>query len=173
MTLDALNAAEPGALERALERCCGARAWVRAMIASRPFTDRDALHAAADRAMAALESPDWLEAFAHHPRIGDVAALRTRFAATAAWAGREQAGAAQADEATLAALAAGNRDYEARFGHIFIVCATGLTAAEMLARLRARIGHDAAEELRIAAAEQAKITHLRIDKLLDSPEEPS
>ncbi len=154
-------------LSAALTRCCGSSAWVERMCASRPFADREALHAAADAAAGHLVRADWLEAFSHHPRIGDVSALREKFAATADWAASEQHGAAAAGEATLEALAAGNRAYEARFGYIFIVCATGLTAAEMLARLEARLPNEPDRELTIAAAEQMKITHLRLDKLLE------
>ncbi|MBI5169703.1 MAG: 2-oxo-4-hydroxy-4-carboxy-5-ureidoimidazoline decarboxylase [Candidatus Eisenbacteria bacterium] len=166
MTIEQLNAAPAAAAAEALERCCGASAWVRAMLGARPFASAEALHAAADACCAALEERDWLEAFTHHPRIGDVASLRAKFASTARWAGGEQAGAAAADEATLQALAKGNDDYFARFGFIFIVCASGLSAAEMLARLEARLPHERAEELRIAASEQNRITHLRLDKLL-------
>jgi len=167
VTLDELNALAPDAARAALERCCGASAWVDAMLGSRPFVDCVALHAAADHAASGLGRHDWLEAFAHHPRIGDVAALREKFAATAAWAGAEQRGAAVADDAVLAALASGNRAYEARFGYIFIVCATGKSAAEMLAILESRASNDDADELVIAAAEQMKITHLRLDKLVE------
>lgn len=166
MTIEQLNGAPEAAAAEALERCCGASNWVRAMLASRPFASPEGLHEAADACAAALEERDWLEAFSHHPRIGDVASLREKFASTARWAGGEQAGAAAADEATLHALAKGNDDYFARFGFLFIVCATGLTADEMRARLEVRLPHERAEELRIAAAEQNKITHLRLEKLL-------
>lgn len=166
MTLEALNRlAEPEA-RAALERCCGSARWVDAMLAARPFADLEALHAAAGRAAEALGREDWLEAFAHHPRIGDVEALRSRFASTAAWAGAEQAGAAGAADATLRALADGNAAYEARFGYIFIVCATDKSADEMLALLRARLGNEPAAELAIAAGEQRRITRLRLEKLL-------
>lgn len=168
VTLDELNHLATAEAWVQLERCCGASAWVERMCAARPFRDRDALHAAADRAADALGPDDWQEAFAHHPRIGDVAALRERFAATAAWAGAEQSGAAAASEATLEALAEGNREYERRFGHIFIVCATGKSAGEMLELLRARIGNDPARELENAAREQRAITRLRLDKLIGS-----
>lgn len=167
MTPEALGALAEPALRAALERCCGARAWIAAMLGTRPWRTREDLHAAADRSFAALADADWVEAFAHHPRIGDLDGLRRRFATTAVWAGDEQSGTASAADETLQALARGNADYEARFGHLFIVCATGLAADEMLARLRARLPNDAAAELRHAAAEQAKITHLRLDKLLE------
>lgn len=161
-----LNAApEPRAREE-LTRCCGAKRWVDAMLAARPFADEQALYSAAEKAFEPLGGGDWLEAFSHHPRIGGKDALREKFAATRGWAQGEQSGAAQADEATLDALAQGNADYEKRFGHIFIVCATGKSAAEMLALLRARVDNDPKEELCIAAGEQAKITRLRLQKLL-------
>lgn len=168
MTLEALNALPVEEARAVLERCCGARVWVERMQASRPFASRAALLDAGDRAFAGLGREDWLEAFGHHPRIGDVKALRERFAATAAWAGEEQMGAAGVDDATLQALAEGNAAYEGRFGYIFIVCATGRPAAEMLALLRGRLDNDPKQELRIAAAEQRKITALRLGKLLET-----
>jgi 2-oxo-4-hydroxy-4-carboxy-5-ureidoimidazoline decarboxylase len=113
----------------------------------------------------ALSREDWLEAFAHHPRIGDVDALRQRFPATHDLSTREQSGMSGAPEAVLAALADANRAYEEKFGYIFIVCATGKSADEMLALLEARLPNDEATELRIAAAEQAKITELRLERL--------
>jgi 2-oxo-4-hydroxy-4-carboxy-5-ureidoimidazoline decarboxylase len=167
VTLERLNAAPAAEAAEALRRCCGSRAWVEAMLDARPYVSCAALHGAAEECWDALDERDVREAFTHHPRIGDVAALRAKFASTAAWAGREQAGAAAAGDAALAALAQGNRDYEARFGHLFIVCASGKSAPEMLAHLRERMPNDAATELRVAAAEQAKIMHLRLDKLLE------
>ncbi len=166
MTLDELNRLTPQEAWTAFERCCGASAWVESMCSHRPFADRAALLAAAATAEARLEAADWREAFAHHPRIGDAAALRERFASTAQWAADEQSGATAAEGATLEALAAANRAYEQRFGIVFIVCATGKTAAEMLALLRERMPNDSAAELAVAAGEQRKITRLRLDKLL-------
>ncbi len=166
MTLAALNALPADEARAAFELCCGAARWAAAMCAARPFEDRAALEAAAERAADALARADWLEAFAHHPRIGDVESLRVKFARTAAWAGREQGGTAGASDATLAALAEGNRAYERRFGYIFIVFATDKSADEMLALLRARLGNEPADELAIAAGEQRKITRLRLAKLL-------
>jgi 2-oxo-4-hydroxy-4-carboxy-5-ureidoimidazoline decarboxylase len=166
--LSRLNELDDAAARAELARCCGATAWAAGMAARRPFADRAALLAAADEVWAALGPDDWREAFAHHPRIGDLSALRARFAATRAWAAGEQAGVQSAGEDVLAALAEGNRAYEERFGYIFIVCATGLRADEMLARLQARLPSDPAAELRTAAAEQAKITRLRLEKLLDA-----
>lgn len=135
------------------------------MVSERPFGGRDALLRAAAREWWALGPDDWREAFAHHPRIGDRDALRSRFAATRALSEREQSGVAGASDAVLDALADGNHAYEARFGHIFIVCATGKTAEEMLEILTSRLATDPESELKIAAEEQAKITALRLDAL--------
>jgi 2-oxo-4-hydroxy-4-carboxy-5-ureidoimidazoline decarboxylase len=168
VTLDQLNRLDDAAARAALERCCGAGRWVEYVCAARPFRDRAALSAASERAFAALERSDWLEAFAHHPKIGDVASLRAKYASTAAWAGEEQRGAAAASERMLEALADGNRSYEERFGYIFIVCATGKSAAEMLSLLRGRLPNPPERELRNAAEEQMKITRLRLAKLLES-----
>jgi 2-oxo-4-hydroxy-4-carboxy-5-ureidoimidazoline decarboxylase len=173
--LDAL--AEPVALA-ALLRCCGSRRWAEAMAHGRPYGDEARLLAAAGMAFARLGHEDWLEAFSQHPRIGDRGALAARFPATpceplpdsrgraAAWSAAEQGGAAGAGEDVLDALLHANREYEARFGYIFIVCATGKSAAEMLALLRERLANDPEAELAIAAAEQRKITALRLKKLL-------
>ncbi|HVJ19572.1 MAG TPA: 2-oxo-4-hydroxy-4-carboxy-5-ureidoimidazoline decarboxylase [Polyangiaceae bacterium] len=161
--MNSLPAAEA---EAALFRCCGSSRWVSSMLARRPFATREALLAAADEIWAGLGRADFLEAFSHHPAIGaDIAELRKRFAATSAWSSEEQAGAAEADEATLAALRAGNLSYAARFGYIFIVCASGKSAREMLALLEQRLQNAPQIELGVAAAEQAKITKLRLEKL--------
>jgi 2-oxo-4-hydroxy-4-carboxy-5-ureidoimidazoline decarboxylase len=161
-----LNAlAEPAAAE-ALLRCCGSERWLAEVLAARPYASTEALHACAERAWQGLGQKDYLEAFAHHPQIGeDLAALRQRFASTHTLAAGEQAGVLGADEATLLALREGNRAYRERFGFIFIVCATGKSAIEMLQLLRERMGNELASELATAAAEQAKITHIRLDKL--------
>lgn len=168
MTLEELNQLPDDAARAELERCCGARRWIAGMLAQRPFADRGTLLEAASDVWRGLGPEDWREAFTHHPRIGDVEGLRKRFATTAAWASVEQAGTASASEEVLWSLAEGNRRYEERFGHIFIVCATGKSAAEMDALLRARLGNDPEMELRIAAGEQEKITRLRLEKLLSS-----
>jgi 2-oxo-4-hydroxy-4-carboxy-5-ureidoimidazoline decarboxylase len=135
------------------------------MARHRPFDSEDALLDAAERIWWALEPADWLEAFAAHPRIGDREALRAKFAATAAWSAREQAGVEGAPEDILQALADGNQRYFDRFGYVFMVCATGKTAEEMLALLRQRLPNDPDREIRIAAAEQAKITRIRLENL--------
>lgn len=148
-----------------LRTCCGSGRWVERMLARRPFGSLEALLDAARAEWFALPPADWQEAFAAHPRIGDLSSLRERFAGTRHLAAREQSGVDDASEGVLAALAEGNAAYEQKFGHIFIVCATGLTAEEMLARLRARLSNDPDTEIGIAAEEQARITELRLKKL--------
>ena len=156
----------PAAEARAeLLRCCGSSRWVEVLLAQRPFTDASSLYAAADSVWWDLEPADWREAFAHHPRIGE-RDFRARFASTEGWAAGEQAGVAGAPEELLTALAEGNQAYEERFGYIFIVCATGKSAEEMLALLLQRLAHPPQDEIRIAAGEQAKITRIRLEKLL-------
>ena len=146
-------------------RCCGSTRWAEDMLKARPFGGDERLHRLADACWNGLEEGDWLEAFSHHPRIGGADQLRARFSATKDWSNDEQAGVAEASETTLELLAAGNRAYEERFGWIFLVCATGKSAGQMLALLESRMENDPGEELRIAAAEQAKITHIRLEKL--------
>ncbi len=148
-----------------LANCCAAAAWVDGMLAARPFADDDAALLAAAEAALPLGEADWLEAFAAHPRIGDVESLRAKYAATKQLAAGEQAGVAGADEATLAELAEFNRAYHEKFGFIFIVFATGKSAAEMLAILKSRLGNARDQEIRNAAVEQMKITRLRLTKL--------
>jgi 2-oxo-4-hydroxy-4-carboxy-5-ureidoimidazoline decarboxylase len=165
MNVAALNSGPEAEAEAALLRCCGSRRWVQAMLARRPFANAEAVWLAASEIEASLLRADWLEAFAAHPRIGDIDSLKKKFATTAAWAKGEQAGVAGAADEILLALAEGNRLYEQRFGHIFIVCATGKSAGEMLTLLLARLPNSPEDELPIAAAEQAKITRLRLEKL--------
>lgn len=155
MTLDALNHLPQPELYTTLQQCCGAHKWVEQMIAGFPMADVTALLDAADRHWLACTPADGLEAFSHHPRIGDRPALH-----------KEQAGVANAANDVLQELATLNAHYEERFGYIFIVCATGKSATEMLSLLKARMNNTPAEEIKIAMAEQGKITHLRLEKLL-------
>jgi OHCU decarboxylase len=163
--LERLNALpRTAALEEFLE-CCGSQVWAETMVDARPFADRKALLETADNLWVGLQAEDWLEAFGAHPRIGERALADAR-EREARWSEQEQAGARDADSDTLAELAEMNRTYEARFGHIFLISATGRSAEEMLTALRARLDNDAATELGMAAEEQRKITRLRLEKLL-------
>ena len=166
MTIPEFNSLSDVAARAELLRCCGSTLWAEGMLRRRPLADKAAVLAAASAAWAETGENDRLEAFAQHPRIGGKDALSAKFAATKSWAQGEQAAVAAADEATLDALEKGNAAYEARFGHVFIVCATGKSAPEMLALLRARLANDPKTEKALAAAEQAKITKIRLEKLL-------
>ena len=161
--LNALTAAEA---EQELLKCCGATAWARAVAARRPFADVEELLLTADEVWWAAGARAWQEAFASHPQIGGRKAARAQDAQAAAWSAEEQAGTRAAEQSTLAELAEANRVYQEKFGHIFIVCATGKTAAQMLAALRARLANDPGIELRNVADEQRKITRLRLEKML-------
>jgi 2-oxo-4-hydroxy-4-carboxy-5-ureidoimidazoline decarboxylase len=161
-TWQVIDRASTDEARRLLARACGASRWVERMLLQRPFGTREVLLAAARDEWERLTEDDWREAFRHHPKIGDRERLRERFPASHALSAREQSGIDGAPEASLAALAEGNRQYEQKFGYIFIVCASGRSADEMLAMLRARLHNDAKQEIEIAAAEQAKITALRL-----------
>jgi allantoicase len=150
----------------ALVDCCGAPRWIDAMLAARPFKRPEALLAASEGAFQRLSSGDWLEALRHHPRIGERRAQRTQSAQAAQWSAGEQAGVRGADQASLAQLADLNRQYETRFGFVFLICASGRSGDEMIAELQRRLQNDAATELATAAAEHRKITALRLEKLL-------
>lgn len=160
-----LNGLPDDDAQAALTSCCAAERWVSGMLAARPFASDAALFAACDAVAATLTESDWLEAFAAHPLIGDVDSLRKKYAATKQLAAGEQSGIDAASEATLRELAELNRSYAERLGFIFIVFATGKTADEMLAILKSRIDNSRDQELANAAAEQLKITRLRIEKL--------
>jgi 2-oxo-4-hydroxy-4-carboxy-5-ureidoimidazoline decarboxylase len=163
-----LDGAPEAAARAALLRCCASGRWVDGMLRRRPFGSVAALQAAAEAVWCdECGEADWLEAFAGHPRIGaDVEALRRKYGDAARWSLGEQRGVEAAPEETLRALADENTRYFEKFGFIFIVCATGKSADEMLALLRARLPHERDGEIRVAAAEQAKITRIRLDKLL-------
>ena len=166
MTLSKLNTLSSRDAVTLFRRCCGSSAWGRRMEAERPFRDMPHLHQAAASVWAGLPHAEWKEAFTHHPKIGDLDSLRKRFPATARWALGEQSGAAGSSDAVLRSLASGNELYEAKFGYIFIICATGKSAEMMLALLNERLSNFPEDEIGIAGAEQAAITALRLDKLL-------
>ncbi len=165
MTIESFNELPEKEAFDSLFACCGSTNWAKQMVGFRPFDTLTDLKATADRIWGETTEADWLEAFTHHPKIGDTESLKKKFASTAAWASSEQSAVQEAGMEVLEKLAQGNRDYEAKFGFIFIVCATGKTAPEMLALLEARLPNEKEEELLIAAGEQHKITHIRIDKL--------
>jgi len=157
-----------------LEACCGSTAWVNGMVIRRPFLTLFLLLEESEHLWWSLAPDDWREAFDHHPRIGESSAAVAQPTTARDWSASEQDGVSNADADVKRALADGNREYERRFGHIYLVSATGKSAAEMLAILRGRLNNDPATELRVAAGEQAKITRLRLLKLFGAtPSTPS
>ena len=161
-TWQQIDEASPPDARAILYAACGSTRWIDRMLALRPFGSRGTLLAAAGREWAALTPDDWREAFEHHPQIGDVDSLRARFPATHHLSTSEQAGVVEAAGDVIAALADANQQYLDRFGYIFIVCASGKTAEEMLGLLRERLQNSAEAEIQIAAEEQARITALRL-----------
>jgi 2-oxo-4-hydroxy-4-carboxy-5-ureidoimidazoline decarboxylase len=157
--LVAFNAASPEAAERDVLACCASRSFARTIADGRPYPDPAALQAAVTAAFEALTWDDILESMNAHPRIGD----RVR---AGGWSAAEQSGAAAADEAVRQALADGNLAYEERFGHVFLICATGLSGQDMLDQLRARLSHDPHAEQTVTREELLKITRLRLARLL-------
>ena len=144
--------------------CCGSRTWAASMASKRPIQDEASLVATSDTIWRSLGEADWLEAFRSHPRIGETRTEKDVAASSAAWSAQEQQKAATADEAVKMALKWGNREYEQKFGRIFIVCATGKSASEILEILRHRLHNDEATELQLAAEEQRQVMHIRLRK---------
>jgi OHCU decarboxylase len=165
--LEHLNLLSPDEARREFLKCCGSQNWARRMVDERPFVDLAELLSKADRIWWSLESADWLAAFRSHPKIGEQKAAEKVAEQARTWSEAEQAGTRDATQETVLALAEGNREYEKRFGYIFIVCASGKNADQMLAILRERLSNDPEKELHIAAEEQRRITHLRLKKLLE------
>jgi OHCU decarboxylase len=163
-----LNHASRETAEIAFLDCCGSRRWSRLMTEARPFADTVTLLEQATQIWQSLEPQDWLEAFAAHPKIGSRQTAPHQLAQSAQWSRTEQSGMHTATDSVREALAEANRLYKEKFGYIFIVCATGKSAEEMLALCRQRVHNPADSELRIAADEQRKITEIRLKKLLNA-----
>ncbi len=164
MTIKEFNTLDSTLAKEELIKCCGSTKWATKLLDCRPIASIEDLITASDTVWFDCSSADWKEAFTHHPKIGDVDSLKKKFV-TKEWATNEQSGVNAADEKTLVDLAAGNEAYENKFGYIFIVCATGKSAEEMLTLLNKRISNSSEDEIKIAMKEQNKITHLRIQKL--------
>ena len=166
MTVEELNASTPSVFRENMVKCCGSIVWVDKMLAARPFQNLDDVFEMAKTKWSECKKADWMAAFLHHPRIGDVASLKEKFANTATWASGEQGRVKEASDAVLTELKQLNDAYFDKFGFIFIVFATGKSADEMLAILKERIENDSVDELVNAMREQEKITTIRLEKLL-------
>jgi len=158
-TLAAFNAASPEVAQRDVLACCASGSFARTIVGGRPYPDQAALQDAVNAAFKVLSWDDIVESMNAHPRIGDRVP-------GGGWSAGEQSGAASASETVRQALADGNVAYEQRFGHVFLICATGLSGQDMLDQLRARLGHDPETERAVVREELLKITRLRMAKLL-------
>ena len=168
MNIESLKALPPHEAQAEFLKCCGSVRWAQAMVELRQYaTTIGGLILLGNEMWRVLEREDWLEAFRSHPKIGEKKAAQPVSTQSKEWSGQEQAGMRDADQDTTDSLARLNREYEDKFGFIFIVCATGKSAGEMLDILRERLRNDIETELPIAAAEQAKITELRLKKLVN------
>jgi 2-oxo-4-hydroxy-4-carboxy-5-ureidoimidazoline decarboxylase len=167
MKLEEFNKLEESIMREELLKCCGSVRWANLMLRSYPFISLEDVKKKAEMIWhEQCTEEDWLEAFAHHPKIGDAKSLQEKFASTKDWAGAEQAGVNAAGSKIIKDLANQNKEYEDKFGFIFIVCATGKTAEEMLDILRQRLPNSYDSEIKIAMEEQNKITQIRLEKLL-------
>jgi 2-oxo-4-hydroxy-4-carboxy-5-ureidoimidazoline decarboxylase len=166
LNIEGLNALSADEATAELLKCCGSRRWAEKLSKGRPYLSLEELSASADEVWWSLEPADWLEAFHSHPKIGETKAANSGSAQAQQWSGQEQLGVRRAAPKTIEALARLNTQYETKFGYIFIVCATGKSSEDMLRILQERLENDAVKELPVSAAEQAKITALRLKKLL-------
>lgn len=166
MDIAKINGRNSNEAEEIFSQCCGAKNWVNGMLKCMPFISHEELFQRADEIWNSLEEKDWREAFLHHPKIGDLNSLKAKYSGSKTLAEKEQSGVSGASNDTLSELAALNNEYEKKFGFIFIVCATGKSADEMLELIKIRIGNDPLTELKTAMKEQSKITKLRLEKII-------
>jgi 2-oxo-4-hydroxy-4-carboxy-5-ureidoimidazoline decarboxylase len=184
VSLESLNGLPAELAGQRLLACCSSPRWAAEVASGRPYASVDEVLARSDESVAGLTQADLEQALAGHPRIGDPSQAgaaggaeagpgaaagvpRQEAPAAAGWSGREQAGVRAAGQATLRALAAGNQAYEERFGHIYLVCATGRSGTELLTLLRERLGNDPGTEWEVVRRELGKINQIRLRKLLE------
>ena len=165
MNIEDFNQFRPEEAVRVLEQCCTSERWGEQLVSARPFSNREALLQKADDIWRQLKEEDYLEAFSGHPKIGDMQSLKEKYSNTKAFAASEQSSLAAASESVIIDLMQKNEEYEKKFGFIFIVCASGKAAAEMLSILLSRLSNSREEELTNASEEQRKIYQLRLEKL--------
>ena len=162
-----LNSLTADEAAKELLQCCGSKRWAREMATARPYASLETLLTKSHDIWWSLDRGDWLEAFRSHPKIGGSKAEKKVSEQSRVWSGEEQSGVKSATEQVLSELATLNRQYDDKFGFIFIVCASGKSSDEMLAILKSRLANDAETELRNAASEQEKITAIRLRKLVN------
>ena len=167
MTLSEFNLLPNEKVKELLFNCCGCTAWAEQLAQEIPFSSVHELKHKSDNIWFSCDFKSWMEAFTHHPKIGDLKSLEEKFAATKHLASAEQSGVESSTGEVLIQLREGNEQYEEKFGYIFIVCATGKSAHEMLILLQQRLKNDRSDEIKISINEQNKITHLRFNKLFE------
>jgi 2-oxo-4-hydroxy-4-carboxy-5-ureidoimidazoline decarboxylase len=165
VTIEELNHLKKDEAHEIFMNCCTAEKWVELMVSSRPFSNFEELNTVSDQHFAKLEESDWLQAFDGHPKIGDVSSLKEKYKSTKKLASGEQSGMSEADEKVIEEMASLNQRYLEQNGFIFIVCASGKSASEMLSIIKSRIDNNRETELKIASEEQIKITKIRLEKL--------
>jgi 2-oxo-4-hydroxy-4-carboxy-5-ureidoimidazoline decarboxylase len=165
MNLSLINELDSEKATETFRKCCGSENWAKQMAHARPFSSETELQNRAEDSWKKLSTDDWMQAFDAHPKIGDIESLKKKYGATKGWSENEQSGVNGADEQVINDLAAYNQNYEQKFGYIFIVCATGKSAGEMLSILKDRIVNSPDRELTNAIEEQKKITRIRLEKL--------
>ncbi|MEP7264855.1 MAG: 2-oxo-4-hydroxy-4-carboxy-5-ureidoimidazoline decarboxylase [Bacteroidota bacterium] len=165
MNIQQFNQQEKTKAKQQLFNCCGSTTWTESMLEMMPFYSVEEMQICADEVWKATKETDWKEAFTHHPVIGDLKSLKEKFASTLNFTTSEQAGVKEATDDVLMELQRMNEKYQKKYGYIFIICATGKSAGEMLSALKERMENNPEREIRIAAEEQHKIIHLRIEKL--------
>ena len=166
MTLAELNVLPGYRAEAELLKCCSSKAWAQWMVRRRPFASPDRFLDAAGEIWWKLDPEDWMQAFRAHPKIGQRQSTEHKSTQSQAWSAQEQSGMDGADADLTLELKEANNEYLAKFGYIFIVCASGKSAEEMLANLRSRLPNSPEQEIRVAAEEQNKITRLRLERLV-------
>ena len=166
MGVEWINTASVPELESFFRRCCTCGAWIKRMVAGRPYNSRGSVLKAADGNWQGLDESEYLQAFEGHPMIGDIQSLGMKYADTRTFSYEEQSKVLTASQEILQALVTGNAEYTARFGFVFLVCATDKNAGEILAILQARLRNTRDMEIQHAGQEQGKITHIRLERLL-------
>ena len=166
MDIEHINCLDKNQATQLFIQCCTSQRWIEKMVDDRPYNDFISLRKSADKAWDQMTEKDYLQAFEGHPKIGNVSSLKAKYTNTKELASGEQSGASKATDELILALAKNNQAYEEKYGFIFIICATGKSAEEMLNLLCTRLKNDRYRELEIASEEQRKIFHLRLEKLL-------
>ncbi|MDA7747032.1 2-oxo-4-hydroxy-4-carboxy-5-ureidoimidazoline decarboxylase [Psychromonas sp.] len=166
MSLEKINNANTEEIYRIFESCCCAPKWIESMTNARPFAQPEDMLTASDKIFKQLTKADYLIAFEGHPQIGNLQTLQSKYANTSESASHEQSGMSEADKSVIEEMHDLNLKYLEKFGFIFIVCASGKSAQQMLDLIKSRINNEHYSELTIAGIEQAKITHIRLEKLL-------